>query len=180
MQRRLRHLTLWLTLSVQPVAAFAQGAGDPDLHLYVGLGAGRLTTEGEPATGARGFIGWQPRAYLGVESGLYQLEDRRLGGAQARLTEGMNVRAQALDLALVGTSSTWHGCSVFTRLGLAHTKLSQTGIGSQSGNGSTLGAGVKVGVTQHLFLRGEWQRFARVGGTDENWDNASLSFGWRF
>jgi len=80
------------------------------------------------------------------------------------------VKTKAWDLAAVGTLPIADKFSAFGKLGMyrADSDLSSDVLasGSESKSDLTYGLGLQYDFTRSVGMRGEWQRFQKVGGDD--------------
>ena len=102
------------------------------------------------------------------------------GGAEAK------VKASVWELDGVGLFPVANQFGIYGKLGLHHgeAKLESNipGVdGKDTGNGWTWGAGLQWDVMPQLGLRGEFQRYQKVGGESDNkLDLLMLNAIWRF
>jgi OOP family OmpA-OmpF porin len=79
-----------------------------------------------------------------------------------------SVKTKVWDLAAVGTLPIADKFSAYGKLGLyrADSDLSSDALGSSSEKKDdwTYGLGVQYDVNRSVGVRGEWQRYAKVGG----------------
>jgi len=149
-------------------------------QLYVGgsLGSTNLRNfcEDRPVdcdkngAGWRAFFGYGFTPNLAIESAFIDF-----GRANATDSGGAKVNSQNRGGELLGVFTyRANRASIFAKAGgyYAATKLTVDAGGgswsrtSQSGGGFTFGLGAQYELTQHIGLRGDWQRYAKVGGSD--------------
>jgi len=169
-------MILGLVLAVaMPLAARAQAG---DRGVYVGVGAGQAeplqydSCDTFPTCKKKGsaykfFSGWQFGRNWAVEFG-YQ----DLGKAYASSpTFNQSIKVRLSDIALVGQ---WVGTERFTVFGKAGAYYGNTTVDTaqagtstrinQSRGNLTIGAGLQWYAWRGLAVRGEGQRFLKVGG----------------
>ncbi len=150
-----------------------------------GFTAAGLTTTGittdENDTGWKLFGGYKINKYFGVE-GTYV--DLGKFSASTTITAGLpgvplgfTASAKAKDGLYISAVGTWPvttDFSVFGKLGVYSIKTTVTAsvAGISVGDSSrdenvTLGAGVGYNFTKNLGIRGEWERFNKVGNKDK-------------
>ncbi len=152
-------------------------------------GTGGFSCE-DKKTAWKAFGGYQFNRYLSAELGYANLGKFTASGFG--LTD--EAKVTAWDLSAIGA---WplmaSGLSIFGRLGAYRAKVkedSTIGNGSHDNNDLTLGLGLQYDFTRNLGLRGEWQRYQKVGGGDvalgagtggkSNIDVFGISALWRF
>ena len=95
------------------------------------------------------------------------------------LGEFGSTKANALELVAVGMVPLANQFGIYGKLGGHHSELKNGA--SETGNGLTYGAGLQYDVMPALGIRGEWQRYDKVGGiSDVKADVLSLGAIWRF
>lgn len=111
--------------------------------------------------------GYQLNRNFSAEVGYHNLGD--FGGA----------KATAWELVGVGLYPVANQFGIYGKLGGHHSEVKDGR--SVSGNGLTYGAGVQYDIMPALGLRGEWQRYDKVGGvSDSKIDVMSVGAVWRF
>ena len=156
-----------------PPLAVAQAA---DAGWYAGVSLGQSKADCASGLGATScddtdsawkiLGGYQFSRYLGAELG-YQ----DLGKVNATVgASSASVKTKAWDLAAVGTLPIADKFSAFGKLGMyrADSDLSSDVLasGSESKSDLTYGLGLQYDFTRSVGMRGEWQRFQKVGGDD--------------
>lgn len=101
------------------------------------------------------FAGYQFNRYLGAEIGYHDLGS--ISGP------GATIDGQALELVGVGSVPLTTAFSVYGKLGGYRGEAKGLGI-SETNNDWTYGLGVQYDVTPNIGVRGEWQRYADLGG----------------
>lgn len=133
--------------------------------LYAGASLGRahynaacdgLTNCDDRDTGFSFFAGWQLNRFIALEAGY-----RDFGHLSS--DEG-NVKANALELDAVGTLHIYRGFSLLGRVGAFHGNVK--GSSSERNNNVTFGWGGQYDFTPVVAMRGEWQRYRKMGGGD--------------
>ena len=178
-----------------PLAARAQGG---DRGVYVGVGAGQAeplkydTCDTFPTCNKKGsaykfFSGWQFGRNWAVEFG-YQ--DLGKASASSAGTFDQTIKVRLSDLTLLGQ---WLGTETIAFFGkagayYANTTLDTTQSGTttriqQSRGNLTFGAGIQWYAGRGLAVRGEGQRFMKVGGGsigDSDYTFYSLNLLYKF
>lgn len=155
--------------------------GQAKYHFSCGAGCDQDTTP----TSFRLLAGYRFNRIFSAELGYDDLGRARYGlpGASATLS------AEVYDLSALAAWPLGNRFSLFGRLGLYHGTLKQSGSGTfGTGKGVrddlTWGIGGQFEMTPALGLRGEWQRFSKMGGGDfvqeADVDSLSLGIVWRF
>jgi OmpA-OmpF porin, OOP family len=112
------------------------------------------------------FGGYQLNRNFAAELGYINLG--KATASALGLTE--DIKSTAWDLSLIGSYPLMDRLSIFGRLGVYFADVKdESNFGfsaSHSNNDLTYGFGVRYDVTQHFGLRGEWQRYSKVGGGD--------------
>jgi OOP family OmpA-OmpF porin len=131
------------------------------------------------------FIGgYRFNRNLGVEIGYTDLGEATESGGGITAT----AEASAMELVAVGFLPLNPNFSIIGKVGMyrGDVDVSAPGIGSvsESNTGLTFGVGVQWDFTKNLGVRGEWQRYADVGGDNigGEFDVDVISVGvlWRF
>jgi OOP family OmpA-OmpF porin len=163
---------LGLTAAVFALPAAAQTASDTT-GFYVGASVGQSKIKDCPAgcddkdTAWRLLGGYQLNRNFSAELGYHNLGD--FGGA----------KANAWELVGVGLLPVANQFGVYGKLGAHHSEVKDGS--SVTGNGLTYGAGLQYDLMPALGLRGEWQRYDKVGGvSDSTIDVLSIGAIWRF
>jgi OmpA-OmpF porin, OOP family len=169
------------------VPAFAQDAG-----FYIGLSFGQSSVDLD-CTGASScddtdtamkFIGgYRFNRNLGVEIGYTDL-------GEATITDPISTatfETSVMEIVGVGSLPIAEKFSVFGKIGIYRGDVDASdpvfGSASESNTGLTFGIGVQWDFTKNLGLRGEWQRYADVGGDsvgESDVDVMSIGVIWRF
>ena len=121
-------------------------------------------------TAWRAFVGYGFTPNFAIEAAFIDF-----GRANATDSGGAKINSENRggDVLAVLTYRT-NKASIFAKAGgyYAATKLTIDNGGgswsrtSQSSGGVTYGLGAQVELTRHIGLRGDWQRYAKVGGSD--------------
>jgi OOP family OmpA-OmpF porin len=187
-------LGLLLAVAV-PLAARAQAG---DRGVYVGVGGGSAepleydTCDTFPQCSKRGtafkfFSGWQFGRNWAVEFG-YQ--DLGKASASSPGTFDQSIKVRLSDLTILGQWLATERLAFFGKAGAyyANTTLDTTQAGTttrvqQSRGNLTLGAGIQYYAWRGLAIRGEGQRFMKVGGGsigDSDYNAYTLSLLYKF
>ncbi|HYR36352.1 MAG TPA: outer membrane beta-barrel protein [Burkholderiales bacterium] len=132
------------------------------------------------------FGGYQFNRYAAIEAGYSDFGKATFGSAE--------VKANAWEVSGVGTwgipiGAGGMGFSVLGRLGIYNGDVKATvpSTGAEAKHGTTdltFGLGLQVDLSRIIAVRGEWQRFSKMGGGSlgEKADVDALSVGalWRF
>jgi OOP family OmpA-OmpF porin len=105
------------------------------------------------------FAGYQFNRNLGAEVGYHDL-----GSISA---PGASIDGRAFELVGVGSLPLTNAFSVYGKLGGYRGELKGLGI-KETNNDLTYGLGVQYDLTHNVGLRGEWQRYADMGGGSFN------------
>jgi OOP family OmpA-OmpF porin len=165
--------------------AFAQNRPGPALSsVYVGADVGqakykdgcRFTPGCDDNDTSWGlFAGYQFNPYVAAEVAYHDL-----GSISA---PGASIDGQALELVGVGSVPVTSAFSVYGKLGGYRGEAKGLGI-SETNNDWTYGLGVQYDVTPNIGVRGEWQRYADLGGggfnATTNVDVLRVGALWRF
>lgn len=167
-----------LALAAPLAQAAAQAPQPPESGFYLGAGIGKATAKDwchEPAlasgaarcddkdTAWRFLAGYQFNRWLAVEGGYHALGKFQalVAGAQT------DIKANAWEAAALGFIPVGGIVSVYGKLGAfrGETKGGGTRANTESRKGSvTFGAGVQAHVFSSFAVRGEWQRYPKIGG----------------
>jgi OOP family OmpA-OmpF porin len=153
--------------------AAAQSTREDDApHFYAGGSVGR-NDNSEFAWGL--FGGYQANRWLGVELGYRDLGKQTIGGTTAD--------ANAWELVGVGRLPIVDRLAAYGKLGGYMGHAHGGGI-TEDTTQLTYGLGVEYGFTRNIAVRGEWQRYADLGGggfgAKADLDVAALSVIYRF
>jgi OOP family OmpA-OmpF porin len=159
---------LVLSLVAAP-AAFAAGEQAKDLYAGVSLGQAKVKTDDydlsdKTDTAWRMYGGKQFTQNVGVEFGY-----RNLGQAKfdAGASNNGEVRADGVDLAVVGTLPVTDAIGITARLGFfrweANVSVDGGMVASAAGITPTYGVGAKFGISSDTAVRIEWDRMKDVG-----------------
>lgn len=153
----------------------ATGATAADTGWYGGLGLGRSFAD-PPGIGTatddrdnawKAFGGYQFNRYFGVEGGYVDL-----GSSASFGGPGNSARfdSQAWHATAVGSLPINPQFALTGKLGFARTETDASGVrggipigGTDNHTGPTYGLGLRYDFTQHVGIRGDWDRY-RVGG----------------
>jgi OOP family OmpA-OmpF porin len=130
-------------LLAAPLTAWSQA--------YVGAAIGQSKFEVENDTAAKVFGGYQFTPSFALELGAHALGSTTVGNRSADFS--------AVDLSYFGTLVLSKGFSVHGRLGVYRAEITARG----DDVGPTYGLGIGYALTKNAALRGEWQRFAKLG-----------------
>lgn len=163
-------------------APLAQAAGpepqQPETGFYLGAGIGKSTAKDwchDPAlaggaarcddkdTAWRFLAGYQFNRWLAVEGGYHSLGkfQATIGAAQT------DVKATAWEATALGIIPVGGIVSAYGKLGLFRSEARGGGAAAnlEAKKGSvTFGAGIQAQVFTSFALRGEWQRYPKIGG----------------
>ena len=138
---------------------------------YIGAAIGQSKFEIENDTAAKVFAGYQFTPNFALELGGHELGSTTVGNRSADFS--------AWDLSYFGTMILSKGFSVHGRIGVYRAEITARG----DDVGPTYGLGIGYALTKNAALRGEWQRFAKLGpGTEPemNIDVLYLGVSYRF
>lgn len=138
---------------------------------YIGAAIGQSKFEIENDTAAKAFAGYQFTPNFALELGGHELGSTTVGNRSADFS--------AWDLSYFGTMILSKGFSVHGRIGVYRAEITARG----DDVGPTYGLGIGYALTKNAALRGEWQRFAKLGpGTEPemNIDVLYLGVSYRF
>ena len=150
------------TLLALALGATALGAqADERPGFYLGAGAGQAMIDDgaldDEDTAFSGFGGYQFNRYFGLEAGYADFgETEPLGSAGPRL------EADAAYLVAVGTVPFTDSFSGYAKAGISdwNVDTSIAGfVGDDNGNDPTYGLGLQYRFTDHVALRGGYDRF---------------------
>jgi len=157
-----------------------------DAGWYVGLSVGQSqaadTCEGIPGcddkdTAFKIFGGYQVNRNFAIEGGYTDLGKVTINVSGPGGNLNANIKANAWEVVGVGMLPLADRFSLFGKIGLYRGEVEGTGSGvvlgtpiSLSGKDTntdlTFGVGVKFDITNNFALRGEWQRYSSMGGSD--------------
>lgn len=120
----------------------------------------------DTGTAWKAFLGYQFHRNFAAEAAYVDL-----GKATASGLFSAEGKSNGFDVAAVGIAPIADRVSLFGKIGIYRldTKISGSVTGlsiteSQSNSDLTFGGGAQLALTQALAVRGEWQRYSRVGG----------------
>lgn len=149
--------------------AFAGGAfaQQPSLSsVYLGGSVGQsefkdgcrdVTDCDEKDTAWRLFGGYQFNRYFAAELGYHDFGEASAPGAK--------LEGNAWDLVGIAGYPIVDKLSVYGKLGVYRGELNATGA-KETNSDLTYGAGLQYDVLKNLGVRGEWQRYSKMGGGD--------------
>lgn len=105
------------------------------------------------------FAGYQFHRNIGVELGYHNL-----GSISA---PGASIDGRAIELVAVGMLPLTNQFSAYAKLGGYRGELKGLGI-SEENTDVTYGLGVQYDFTRNVGVRGEWQRYPKMGGGSFN------------
>jgi len=183
-----------------PAIGMAQMTG-PDSSWYVGGSVGQskfdvdctgASTCDDSDTAFRVFGGYMFNKHFGAELGYADLGKLTLSGAIPPFgTVSANIKVKAWDLVAVGVLPIADKFSVYGKLGMyrADSDFSASALGvsastSDSNTDLTYTLGAGYDFSKNLGIRGEWQRYSKVGsdntGGEGDVDVYSVAIVWRF
>jgi OOP family OmpA-OmpF porin len=134
----------------------------------------------EKDTAWRALLGYQVNRNFGAELGYHNLGE--LKASAGTLSE--TIKANAWELVGVGLWPFADQFGVYGKLGGYRASSKDSISGKDTNTGVTFGGGLQWDIMQNLGLRGEWQRYNKVGGNNtggkENIDVLSIGAVWRF
>jgi OmpA-OmpF porin, OOP family len=122
----------------------------------------------EKDTAWRILGGYQFNRHFAAELGYHNL-----GEISA---EGESVEGTAWELVGIGAYPIVDKFSVYGKLGVYRGELEGAGI-DESNTDLTYGAGLQYDFLKNVGVRGEWQRYSKMGGGDDETDVDVLSVG---
>ena len=127
-------------------------------------------------TGWKVYGGYQFSPNFGIEGGYVYFGE---------LTDAGPVTGQAwsLFISAVGTFPIGEEVGIFGKLGLAHTEVKLAdplGSLTDSDVGLMVGIGAKFNIDRNFSVRVEWERFADVGGFEDDFDLLSAGLTYKF
>ncbi len=144
-----------------------------NLNTYVGAGVGTSKDEildkfyNETVTSGKLFAGLSYNTYSGIEASYAYLGSF----ANNQITE------EAVALSLVAFAPVSESISIVARAGMYYYRLKGTSTTSYDNN-LTYGLGLKYNFDYRNAIRGEWERYKNLGGSDV--DMYSISYSYRF
>jgi OOP family OmpA-OmpF porin len=152
-------------LGVAALSLAGAAAAAPDLSsVYAGGTIGQakykdgcagLNDCDDKDTAWRLLAGYQFNRYFAAEVGYHDLGE---ASASAGTTEG-----NAWELVGIGAYPIVDKLSVYGKLGAYRGELEGPG-GKESNSDVTYGAGLQYDLVRNVALRGEWQRYSKMGG----------------
>jgi OOP family OmpA-OmpF porin len=123
------------------------------------------------------FGGYQINPNFSIEAGYTDLGKSRVNATGPGGTVDATVEATALEFVGVGSLPLGNQFSLFGKLGIYRAEVEQRGSAvvfgtpipldaDDSNTDLTFGFGVKFDLTRNFAVRGEWQRYSDVGGSD--------------
>ena len=172
------------------VSAFYAGVGVGQSKAKDWCGGGGADTCDDKDTAWKVFGGYQFTPNFAAEIGYSKLG--KFHASLAGLTD--DAKVTAWELSALGAWPILPRFSVFGRLGLYRATVKETtnfaGDFEHDNNDWTFGLGLQYDVTRNLGLRGEWQRYRKIGGGDvafgpdvgqkSDLDVLGISALWRF
>jgi OmpA-OmpF porin, OOP family len=122
----------------------------------------------EKDTAWRILGGYQFNRHFAAELGYHNLGEVSAGGE--------SVEGTAWELVGIGAYPIVDKFSVYGKLGLYRGELEGAGI-DESNTDLTYGAGLQYDFLKNVGVRGEWQRYSKMGGGDDETDVDVLSVG---
>jgi OOP family OmpA-OmpF porin len=104
----------------------------------------------------RALLGYQFNKNFAVEAAYHKLGDFK--------TVAGDFETDAWELVAVGTIPVSTSFSVYGKLGAFRGRAESPGI-SETNNAVTFGLGLQYDFTREVGLRGEWQRYPKLGGS---------------
>jgi OmpA-OmpF porin, OOP family len=172
------------------MSAFYAGVGVGQSKAKDWCGGGGADTCDDKDTAWKVFGGYQFTPNFAAEIGYSKLG--KFHASLAGLTD--DAKVTAWELSALGAWPILPRFSVFGRLGLYRATVKETtnfaGDFEHDNNDWTFGLGLQYDVTRNLGLRGEWQRYRKIGGGDvafgpdvgqkSDLDVLGISALWRF
>lgn len=148
------------------VSAFYAGVGVGQSKAKDWCGGGGADTCDDKDTAWKVFGGYQFTPNFAAEIGYSKLG--KFHASLAGLTD--DAKVTAWELSALGAWPILPRFSVFGRLGLYRATVKETtnfaGDFEHDNNDWTFGVGLQYDVTRNLGIRGEWQRYRKIGGGD--------------
>jgi len=185
---------LGATVMAAPAVSIAQARGETGWYLGGNIGQSKLK-DGCSGLGGSGIScddkdtafkilgGYNINRNFAAELGYTDLGKAKASGLG--LTD--ELKATAWELSAVGSYPVANQFSVFGRLGLyfADAKENTNFVGNfkHTNNDLTYGFGVRYDFSREVGVRGEWQRYSKVGGGDigkSDVDVISVGVVWNF
>ena len=185
---------LGATVMAAPAVSMAQARGETGWYLGGNIGQSKLK-DGCSGLGGSGIScddkdtafkilgGYNINRNFAAELGYTDLGKAKASGLG--LTD--ELKATAWELSAVGSYPVANQFSVFGRLGLyfADAKENTNFVGNfkHTNNDLTYGFGVRYDFSREVGVRGEWQRYSKVGGGDigkSDVDVISVGVVWNF
>jgi OmpA-OmpF porin, OOP family len=172
------------------MSAFYAGVGVGQSKAKDWCGGGGADTCDDKDTAWKVFGGYQFTPNFAAEIGYSKLG--KFHASLAGLTD--DAKVTAWELSALGAWPILPRFSVFGRLGLYRATVKETtnfaGDFEHDNNDWAFGLGLQYDVTRNLGLRGEWQRYRKIGGGDvafgpdvgqkSDLDVLGISALWRF
>ena len=156
---------------------------------YGGLGLGRSDFKGscegvsgpgiscsETDTAVKIFGGYKFNKNFAFEGGYTDLGKTTASGP---VLSSASIKASGVEFTGVGMLPLNPQVSLFARLGFFNWKLDVeggTGSSRTSGTNPTFGFGVQADVTRYTAVRGEWQRYEKVGDPNSSAGQGKIDF----
>jgi len=154
---------LGATVMAAPAVSIAQARGETGWYAGASIGQTKYkdTCTGcdDKDTAFKILGGYHINRTFGVELGYTDL-----GKSEGA---GQSVKASAWEVVGIGAFPVANNFSVYGKLGVfrAETKGSAPGFSAKEDNSDlTYGAGVQYDFSRDFGVRGEWQRYGKVGG----------------
>jgi OOP family OmpA-OmpF porin len=167
-----------LSLALTTGSAFAQGRGDTGWYLGASIGQSTVDIEGcgggvdcdDKDTSWRILGGYQLNRNFSIELGFHQFGDASASAPGERV----DFEANAFELVGVGYLPMGSNFGLYGKAGFyrGETKASGNTIAfgpidvKETNTDFTFGLGLQYSFSPQLSIRGEWQRYADVGGGD--------------
>ena len=130
-------------------------------------------------TGARGFFGYQFHRHFAVELGAATLGKAPPDPSIQRTATDVSAHATAFDLVGLGILPVSERLRLYGKLGVYAGQVKTTGIAvipilgipvpvddTENVSGATFGAGVELRLSPNFAVRGDWQRYSKLVGSD--------------
>jgi OOP family OmpA-OmpF porin len=182
-------MKLLLSMAVMIVFVTSSAAYGVD-GVYVGVGAGAskvadwcdgiVGTCDDVGTGWKVFGGTQFNPYVGFEAAYVNLGTVTGTDTSVGIPIDVDAEVSGLNFAVVGIAPVADRFAFFGKIGFylstldLHASGGASGSDSASGTGLALGLGGSVSVTERVFVRLEWERFADIGDDDLGKDDVDL------
>lgn len=158
------------------------GVGQSDVDTSCGVAGGTISNCDTTNTAWKGYLGYQFNKWIAVEGGYTQFGDVNASGSVGLVPFTAKTETWGIPVYAVGSipfsldSEGKYKLSVLGKLGAVRWDQDRSSSlpnnsGSDTGWDFAWGAGVQLTLSEHLGIRGEWEKFSKVGNASTGGEN---------